>query len=452
MRSIHQFLPVFLAALGVAITSHGKSDGKSDGKSLGKSQEKSPAGSVVRMADGSDLRVAADSVDITPKKPVFLAGYASNRRSTDAHDRLMARCLVMEAGGVRIAIVACDLIGLPRFQCGKIRLLVRSVTPDNLFIAATHTHSGPDTMGQWGPDIQTSGVDQEWMADLRQQVARLVDSTSARLKPATLKFANTTDVPRISRNVRVAEILDKELAVMQAVGKTDGKPIATLVNYACHPEVLNNSRITADFPHWLYETVEKTAGGVCLYLNGAQGGMVTADYDESSAPRGQNWQAAEIIGTSMGQRAIQLLEKAVAVSDAPIRVQHRTFRVPLENQRFKALIALRVFPREAFQDGMIETEVHRFTVGPAEFLTLPGEVLPNIGFYLKRHMKGSPKFLLGLTCDELGYILTPEDYGLKLYSYETSVSVGSQMEPLMVKNLLAMITETAGSAAKATDR
>ena len=35
-----------------------------------------------------------------------------------------------------------------------------------------------------------------------------------------------------------------------------------------------------DFPHWLYGTVEAKSGGVCLYLNGAQGGMVTADYDE----------------------------------------------------------------------------------------------------------------------------------------------------------------------------
>src|SRR5687767_4643289 len=72
---------------------------------------------------------------------------------------------------------------------------------------------------------------------------------------------------------------------------------------------------------------------------------------------------------------------------------------------------------------------------------LPGEALPNIGFYLKRQMTGEPKFLLGLTGDALGYILTAEDYGLKLYQYETSVSIGSMMGRLMEENLLALMKD-----------
>ena len=83
--------------------------------------------------------------------------------------------------------------------------------------------------------------------------------------------------------------------------------------------------------------------------------------------------------------------------------------------------------------------MNRIAIGPAEFLTIPGEALPNIGFYLKRQMRGSPKFLLGLCCDELGYILTPEDYGLDLYKYETSVSIGPQIEPRMIQNLQALL-------------
>jgi hypothetical protein len=101
-------------------------------------------------------------------------------------------------------------------------------------------------------------------------------------------------------------------------------------------------------------------------------------------------------------------------------------------------MAAGVFPN-LLKDGNIETEVSRIVIGPAEFLALPGEVLPNIGFYLKRLMTGQPKFLLGLTCDELGYILTPEDWGLQLYAYETRVSVGSEMGERMVENLRALL-------------
>lgn len=385
------------------------------------------------------LRAAAGKQDITPKTPVYMAGYGINRKSVDAHDPLMARCLVLESGKTRIAFVSCDLLGVPRYQIEKIRSMVKSVAPEHLFISATHTHSGPDTLGQWGPDIRTSGVDQAWMASFRENVAHLVDTTAAGLRPAAIKFASTKEVPRISKNIRVPRILDTELGVMQVVEATGGKPIATFVNYACHPEILNTHHLSADFPHWLYDTVESGGGGVCLYLNGAQGGMITADFDESTTPKGENWPAAETIGTSLGKRVLEILNGVRAESSLTIRTDRRVFTVPLENPNFKALIALKIFPKSEVKAGGLETEVCRITIGDAEFLTLPGEVLPNIGLYLKTLMQGKPKFLLGLTCDELGYILTPEDYVLDLYRYEASVSVGPEMEPLMVQNLKAVL-------------
>ena len=385
------------------------------------------------------LRAAAGKQDITPKNPVYMAGYGMNRKSLDAHDPLMARCLVLESGKTRIAFVSCDLLGVPRYQIERIRAMVKSVTPDHLYLSATHTHSGPDPLGQWGPDIQTSGVDQAWMASFREGVAHLVDATAANLRPAAVRFADTTKVPRISKNIRVPRILDTELGVMQVVEAVGSKPIATFVNYACHPEIMNTHRLTADFPHWLYDTVEGAGGGVCLYLNGAQGGMVTADFDESTTPKGENWAAAEAIGTSLGKRVLELLEGTQAVREVPISAARRVFEVPLDNPRFKALVKLKIFPQAEMKGANLETEVCRITIGDAEFLTLPGEVLPNIGFYLKSLMHGRPRFLLGLTSDELGYILTPEDYGLELYQYEASVSVGSRLEPLMVQNLRALM-------------
>ncbi len=389
------------------------------------------------------LRGAAGQADITPTRPAYLAGYGMNRRSLGIHDPLRARCLVLERGQTRIAFVSCDLIGLPRYQIEKIRASVHEVAPDKLFIAATHTHSGPDTLGQWGRDIQTSGVDAAWMSDTRAKIAALVDETARRLQTVTLKFARTTDLPPVSKNIRVPKILDTELSVMQVLARAGGKPVATLVNFACHPEILNTHQITADFPHWLYDTVETATGAVCLYLNGAQGGMITANYDETTAPKGENWQAAQTIGTALGARTLQILSEAPVLPDAEIAAQRRVFAVPLENPQFRALIALGVFPRELLHNGVIETEASRITIGPAEFLTFPGEVLPNIGLMLKRLQTGTPKFQVGLCGDELGYILAEADYGLDLYAYETRVSVGAQMGPRMVENLRALFPAAA---------
>lgn len=388
---------------------------------------------------GESLKAATGKIDITPKNSVFIAGYGSNRKSTSVHDPVSARCLVLESGGTRIAIVSCDLIGVPRHASEKIRSMVKSVTPEHLYIAATHTHSGPDTLGQWGPDFQTSGVDKVWWEETQRRIAALVETTGAKLEPAVLKFAHTSQVPKVSKNARVAEILDTELGVMQVVSPTGEKVIATLVNFACHPEVLDCHAISSDFPNWLYSTVEAKTGATCLYLNGAQGGMVTAFFDEEVLPKGENFKAAEMIGTSLANRALEIIQSAEIVRDAPIHTQRRIFQVPMENAMFKMLIKIKVFPNLLTKEGNVETEVNRITIGEAEFLTLPGEVLPNIGFMLKRYMTGKTKFLLGLTCDELGYILADEDFGLKIYEYESRVSVGSQMGAVMVQNLKQLL-------------
>lgn len=383
---------------------------------------------------------SAGKVEITPTRSVYLAGYASNRKNTGVHDPLWARCLVMRNGSQTVALISCDVIGISRYHGQKIRALVKSVPGPNVLIGATHTHSGPDTYGQWGPNFQTSGVDKEWISDLYHKVAALVDNTAAKLQPARVKFANRDGLEKISYNARVRQILDTELGAMQIVDK-NGQTIATLVNYACHPEILNNHQMTSDFPHWLRQRVEEKLGGIAIYMNGAQGGMVTADIqNEKSFPKGEAWPEAERIGLALADKTVEILVKAETVPNPPLVFQHREFQVPLQNERFKALISLRILPGEFAENGLLTTEVNRLKVGDAEFLTLPGEVLPNIGFFLKRHMKGHPRFLLGLTCDALGYILTPEDYGLQLYSYETSVCVGPEMGKRMEENLLALLS------------
>ena len=61
-------------------------------------------------------------------------------------------------------------------------------------------------------------------------------------------------------------------------------------------------------------------------------------------------------------------------------------------------------------DRTVSTRVNFVQLGTAQILTIPGEALPNIGFYIKRHMRGEHNFLFGLTNDAFGYILTKVDF------------------------------------------
>ncbi len=383
------------------------------------------------MSWAQNLQAGAAASKITPSKQVYLAGYSPNRPNKGGvHDDIWVRALVLQIGQERIAIAVCDLIGLLRDDVQKIRQRVRNVPPNRIIVASTHVHSGPDTIGLWGPQPTVSGRDTEYMSFLIETVARTIDEAASKLQPATMGFARTR-VEGISTNYRVREILDTEAAVLQVRSKADNKPIATLTNFACHPEVLNNDQLTADFPNWFYRTVEAQGGGVAIFVNGALGGMVSPAEDPNyQGEKGKDWARAERMGTLLATRTLEAVKTMNFTDNVAFEHRSQTFSVPLENERFKQAVAIGVIPKgESLQNDTLTTEAHLFRIGNAVFFTMPGEVLPNIGFLLKKRLSayGDPVFLIGLGNDELGYILSEEDYWLDLYEYERSMSVGSQI-------------------------
>ena len=79
-------------------------------------------------------------------------------------------------------------------------------------------------------------------------------------------------------------------------------------------------------------------------------------------------------------------------------------------------------------------------LGNAQILTIPGEALPNIGFYLKRKMRGEHNLLFGLTNDALGYILTKVDFGsFSRYDYVSRVSLGEMTGEILMEESLSFI-------------
>lgn len=388
------------------------------------------------------LSAGAARIKITPDKLPYLAGYAANRRAEEVHDDVYATAVVIQAGGNKIAIVSCDLVGLLYAAVQDIRSKVKSVPAENILITATHTHSGPDCIGLWGqPQQGISGVDKEWYAQMKQKVADAIEEAANNLQPAVLRVASASGVGGISRNVRVAQILDTSIAVLQLRNANDNKTIATVVNYAVHPELMNIRSLTSDIVHYMRQTIEGAEGGISMLLNGALGGMVTVD-----SP-GNDWKECERVGNALGRAALDALRNAITLREAPIVVQRANVTIPMENEGFKQAAQAGLFPEIGLQNDQITTEVMHIRLGTAEMVTLPGEALPNIGFQLKRHMKGEPKLVIGLANDELGYLLMEADYGLDLYRYETSMSVGEKAGRLVVDKLMDMIQSAAPAAA-----
>src|SRR5262249_57433611 len=91
------------------------------------------------------FRAGAYAQDITPVKfPISVNGGMTDRLAKSAHDRLHARCLVLDDGAMKIAFAVCDSCMIPREATDPAKAMAAKLTripPERILISATHTHS-----------------------------------------------------------------------------------------------------------------------------------------------------------------------------------------------------------------------------------------------------------------------------------------------------------------------
>jgi len=353
------------------------------------------------------MKIGYSQQIITPSldKPVYLAGFGNNRRATTIHDDLYARALAIQDDRTTLVLVALDLIGF--FRPNVLQVIEKVNRPDaQIVIASTHTHHGPDTMGLWGPDDKTCGVDEEYMITLKQKIVDVIHASLSKLEPASAKWTSV-HVPGLAKNARNPEILDDELTLLQFTTEDD-KALTTLFNFPCHPEVLwdMNPNITSDYVGYLREEVEKQTSAPCIFFSGALGGMMTPDVKDHS------FEEAEFMGKKLADEGLKALSK-VEDQKSNIDMQKREIKAKLTNILYKIAFRRKLLPDTRDKKGYIHTEVNLIKIGGLWLATVPGEMLPKLGLQLKVWMKEAGAEVggvIGLANDELGYILPTEDF------------------------------------------
>jgi hypothetical protein len=111
------------------------------------------------------------------------------------HDELHARCLVLDDGKTKLALVVCDLLGLHRSVSLEARRLIQEATgipPENVMISATHTHSAGSALGS------SRYVNEQKLDDYQLFLARRISDGVRRAlngrRPAEVAFGSV-DVP-----------------------------------------------------------------------------------------------------------------------------------------------------------------------------------------------------------------------------------------------------------------
>jgi len=290
------------------------------------------------------------------------------------------------------------------------------------------------------------------MEFVAKQVAGAVNDALARMQPAELRVATGNAQGKIAYNYYAPDLYDRRVSVLQARG-LDGRMIGTLVNYAVHPEVLGSKVgvVSPDLVGPLCDRVEAAASGLAMFMNSAQGGMVTADNRElvkpSNAERAywhdkREWSECERIGGLLASESLRVVGGAAWQKAPVLKVRWGTAKFLVESNDMWLVVEHSPLHYPHGEDRTVATRINLVNLGSAQMLTIPGEALPNIGFYLKRKMKGAHNFLFGLTNDAFGYILTKVDFNsFPRYEYVSRVSLGEMTGEIYIRYALDLIDE-----------
>ena len=399
------------------------------------------------------MKVGYAQIIITPAldKPVYLAGFGQNRRAESIHDDLYARALALQDEATTLVMVGLDLIGFFRPDAQDvIRRIQTSEFSKNsevsVVIASLHPHHGPDTMGLWGPDDKTRGVDEVWLSAVKEKIAGAILSALENLQPVSGIRAASVHVPGLAKNARNPEIVDDELTVLQFLDVTvTSKVTVTLMNFPCHPEVLweHNPRITADYPGYLRNEVEKQTGAPCIFFSGALGGMMTPDVKDHS------FEEAEFMGKKLAEDGLVALAKITNYQLPTVSIQKKEIKAKLTNPLYKIAFWRKLLPDVRDTKGHITSEVNLIKIGGLWLATVPGELLPKLGLQVKAWMKEAGAEVvgvIGLANDELGYILPVEDFKYPWNPfkpgahYEETNSIGKDIAPKIMDSLKELVS------------
>jgi hypothetical protein len=216
---------------------------------------------------------------------LHLSGYAARiQPCTDVRDAVCVTALALENEQTLFVLLSVDALGFAIDVADNIRIKIASAARESgdwkeiqICLAATHSHAAPASM-----DLRECGkMNPQWLEDASDIIVQTALESIQNLLPARLG-ASQTAVPGIALNRRKSTFVDDELTVCR-VDRQDGKSLAMIVNFACHPVVLTheNRSISADYPGEVRRALQAEFHIPVLFLTGAAG-------DINPVHRGEN--------------------------------------------------------------------------------------------------------------------------------------------------------------------
>src|SRR4051794_25442611 len=229
--------------------------------------------------------------DITPPIGTPLIGTLRECPSGIVEQELSVTALVLANSDTTLAVIACDAVIVTPEEATSIRDRVGAqlgVPRDNVVLNVSHSHATPTppAFGEYDdPQSQEYRAIESYHELFAEGIASAALEAANARQPARIGWGTGQAFIAVNRREQLPDgtmvlgenadgVTDPTVGVLR-VDDMAGHPIAVVVHYACHPDVLGpkTDLVSPDFVGSARRTVESLTGGMTLFLQGAAGDL-----------------------------------------------------------------------------------------------------------------------------------------------------------------------------------
>jgi hypothetical protein len=460
---------------------------------------------VAAQAPGQEkkLRAGAATSNITPPIGGLIVGGFNPFPSTHIHDELHARCLVLDNGERRLAIVVCDLLGGARQMFDEAARLVEKQTGiprDCLLVSATHTHSAVSALSE-----NRYSVDEplnEYQVFVARRIADGVQRAVNNLAPAQIGWATGSEPnqvfnrrwfmkdgtvpvnpfgeydkvkmnpPRGENLVKPAGPTDPEVSIV-SIRHADGRPLSVLANYSLHyVGDVGSGHVSADYFPVFCDRLQQLLNAdrqdppfVAMLSNGTSGNINNNDYSKPAEKAGPRYSKITQVAHDVAAAAFAAMKDIQYKDWVPLDARFSDLRLgarkptPEQVARAEELVKKpRLIGGRAALDVVyaertlklkdvapeLDIPIQALRIGDVGICGIPCETFVETGLDLKARSPFKPTFTHSIAGGYFGYLPTPEQH--ELGGYETWLGTNRLEKQASVKItdlLLKMLNEMA---------
>lgn len=384
-------------------------------------------------------KVGVCKVDITPPLGIDFIGYHRETGISNIEERIYATIYVFENNQTKAVFISIDNIGMLIEDTIIIREQVANelnVSFENITVVYTHTHSGPETVGNdslvksYKTILITNVIKGSVIANDNMQLSEVGwNVTTGEL--GVNRRERTSD-GKVKMGININGVVDKRIGVLAIRNDKTKNLTGIIVFCTAHPNVLksDSDRLSADYPGVTREILERTLNCPVAIVQGAAGNINAKYRGSEDALKQMAYILSGNVLTMLPTITYNPISKLKIISTT-LQMKLKEIPEPEEIKRM-ALLAekqwgvntddwLKVVVakhKENIKQLTIDLEIQLFRINDGSFSGIPMEPFSETALAIKENLNNELAFFGGYTNGYLGYLPTKEEYTYGGYEVE----------------------------------